>query len=49
MSILIDNTSGLYANFPLYFDFAKILYNSLFFFLAITDLLNYTCGVFDDC
>lgn len=32
MSILIDNTSGLYANYSLYFDFAKILYNKLKFF-----------------
>lgn len=32
MSILIDTTSGLYANYSLYFDFAKILYNKLNFF-----------------
>lgn len=32
MLIFIDNIFGLYVNFLLYFDFVKILYNSLIFF-----------------
>lgn len=49
MLIFIDNIFGLYVNFLLYFDFVKILYNKFNFFLVIMDLLNYKCGVFDDC
>lgn len=48
MSILIDNTYGLNANNSLYFDLAEILYNAQIF-LAITDILNFTCGLLDDC
>lgn len=47
--IFIDNIFGFYVNYLLYFDFVKILYNKFNFFLVIMDLLNYKCGVFDDC
>lgn len=47
MSIRIDNTSGLYAN--LHCILVSPYYITSLNVFGDTDLLNYTCGVFDDC